>query len=255
MLSHYRMGEYKISELGKGDLRWEAHSGFASVSQGRCHIIGELLCIGPALHEEPGAFKGDYYDSLKPLPCWDFTKFYCENCVLYSCVDRRRLTWDQLTAIKAGDCGSNKGRLNTSGPARPSINHGKPQKIMCNLSGYEVTRNPDSSLCWRARSGSRGIKTGDAYIKEGILFLEAGRQEPYSYLHDDFRVQLNRLPKWHETKYFATQAKIFACPIPQAKRSLLVLPQRGKKDSLNQARKSSLLGFIGKKISNFFTRF
>ena len=88
----YRLGDYKILELGTGELRWEAHSGFAQFQKGRCFPKGTILFICPAESEQIGFLKGEFLDHIKAFPAWSKTRYYCRDFEIYNCRTGKRVT-------------------------------------------------------------------------------------------------------------------------------------------------------------------
>jgi len=105
----YKLGEYKIIESDTGELRWEAHFGFATLQEGRCFRKGTILFIGPAENDRVGFLKGDFLDHIKQFSKWSKTKYCCRSLEIYHCRTYRRVTKQQMLlwmldrAIDEGD--------------------------------------------------------------------------------------------------------------------------------------------------------
>lgn len=186
-------------------MRWQAHAGFAAVVEGRCYKLGDVLFIGPPLMEEPGGFKGDFLDSLKCLPAWERTRFYCVNARLSRCSNGQRLTWEEvaaLAAVSATDCYSGE---------KLAIHCEIPQTGNYRLGKHEVIKDEDGSLRWQGLPGSRSIKAGMAFILGDLLFLEPGLQKPFPRGREEFLNRLELLPQWIATNYFVTQTMLRDC--------------------------------------------
>ncbi|MFZ0448217.1 MAG: hypothetical protein WAL98_03160, partial [Desulfatiglandaceae bacterium] len=92
----YKLGEYKIIESDMGELRWEAHFGFATLQEGRCFRKGTILFIGPAENDRAGFLKGDFFDHIKPFPAWSETKYCCRGLDIYHCKTCKRVTKQEM---------------------------------------------------------------------------------------------------------------------------------------------------------------
>lgn len=205
MPHHYRVGEYLLSDIGGTDIRWEAHSGFAASQKGRCHILGDLLFIGPPLEEETGAFKGDFLDSLKPLPVWNRTNLYCVNARFYRCSDGHPLAWDEVAALSASSYALDRSDAKSSMPS------GDPPEGNFRMGRYEIIHEGDGFLRWRGHPASRSIVEGEAFIIGDFLFLGAGQQNAQLRAREEFGQRITQLPPWRATSHFVTNATIREC--------------------------------------------
>ena len=205
MPRHYRVGEYLLSDIGGTDIRWEAHSGFAASQKGRCHILGDVLFIGPPLEKETGAFKGDFLDSLKPLPAWSRTNLYCVNARLYRCGDGHHLAWDEVAALSASSYAIGRS------VGKASMSSGDPPEGNFRMGRYEIIHEGDGFLHWRGRTSSRNIVEGEAFIIGDFLFLGVGQQKAQLRAREEFGQRLTQLPPWRATSYFITNATIREC--------------------------------------------
>ena len=199
MFTYYKLRDYKISQIGGAEMWWEAHHGFAASRQGRCKARGQVLLLGPHLHEEPAAFKGDFLDSIKPFPVWSRTEFCCERGLFFSCGDGRGISWDEIAALEV------RSPVSTE-PCQGSFNL---------LSRYEIICCPGSVSKWKAASGARQFKQGKALVLDDILFMEPGVLAPFNRPRGEFTLYLQRLPFWSRTPYFATQAVVTPCSQPK----------------------------------------
>jgi len=78
--NNYRLGEYKLIETGMGELRWEAHCGFAALHEGRCFRKGAILFIGPAENDQIGFLKGDFLDHIQAFIDADIIRYQIRRC-------------------------------------------------------------------------------------------------------------------------------------------------------------------------------
>lgn len=208
MPHHYRVGEYQLSDLGGTELRWEAHAGFATIQEGRCYILDEVLLIGPPQIEEPGAFKGDFLDSLKRFPIWEKTRFYCVNACLFRCSDGRCLTWEEVAALAAITA------LNRNSTERPDKVLDDLLVGNFRLGTYEIFRKNDGSLRWQGHPGSKNIKEGKAFLLGDLLFLAPGMQKAYPKGREEFNRRITLLPPWKATTYFVIHMMLRECQKP-----------------------------------------
>jgi len=79
----YRLGQYEIIEDRNGTLWWRSHAGIADTKGGRCLIEGKMLILGPSEIQQPGSLRREFMESLKKLPNWDKTEYYCSSHSLY----------------------------------------------------------------------------------------------------------------------------------------------------------------------------
>ncbi len=92
----YRLNEYRISEFGDGRLWWDAHSGFGSQIGGPCFVYGSILLIGTRCNEENGFLKLEFNGTLKKLPLWNRTRYFCFASTLLDVSSGRNTCEDQL---------------------------------------------------------------------------------------------------------------------------------------------------------------
>ena len=79
----YKLGRYEIIEKYDGQLFWKSHSGLGSPKGGKCHIMGNILFIGPRETETSGLMKRQFMQLLIRLPDWERTKYYCPSYAIY----------------------------------------------------------------------------------------------------------------------------------------------------------------------------
>jgi hypothetical protein len=87
----YRLKEYRITELSDGRLWWDTHSGFGTQIGGPCYVYGNILIIGRQGNEENGFLKLEFIESLKRLPRWNRTRYYCFASALLDVSSGRKI--------------------------------------------------------------------------------------------------------------------------------------------------------------------
>jgi len=119
---NYRLGEYKLIETGMGELRWEAHCGFAALHEGRCFRKGAILFIGPAENDQIGFLKGDFLDHIQAFPVWSKTRYYCSAFDSYHCETGREVAEQEMLMWMLGR-GVDEGGIkeDTTVPNHPSV--------------------------------------------------------------------------------------------------------------------------------------
>jgi len=153
----YRLGEYKIIESGIGELRWEAHSGFAEFQQGRCFTKRTILFIGPAENDQMGFLKGDFLDHIRTFPAWSKTQYYCSAFEIYHCKTGKRVSKEEMLRWMLGPGGGEGGSASREGTFR--------------LGRYEITRKTTGQIVWKSAQGPNTVREGIGTVLEGILFL------------------------------------------------------------------------------------
>ncbi len=81
----YRLGEHDITER-YGAIWWKAHAGFGTIRRGKCFIEGNILFLDAHCEtDESTLLKNEFLESLRKLPKWDRTKFYCTRFAIHEC--------------------------------------------------------------------------------------------------------------------------------------------------------------------------
>ncbi|MEJ2366455.1 MAG: hypothetical protein P8017_17610 [Deltaproteobacteria bacterium] len=213
--SIYRLTEYKIIEGGAGGLTWEAHFGFAAEQTGKCFRKGMILFIGPAESERLGYLKGDFFDHLKQYPEWSKTKYYCRGLEVFHCKTGKRVTevemylWgldQRVTHEEDSILSEEAGRSANSMSARSGKKSGAFR-----LRKYEMTRKGDDLVVWRTYAGPNIGRGGNCIILEDILFIGSWENERFNLIKRQFLSNLQRLPKWDQTRYFCPRLSLHDC--------------------------------------------
>ena len=157
----FRLQEYRISEFGSGRLSWESHSGFGAQVGGPCYIWGDILVIGNKCSEEIGFLKSEFLDSLKKLPKWRKTRFYCPASSLLEVSNDRAVSEVRLMQ-KPRYTGLESSTIDTVNIAEP---------ISYRLGHYRIRWTQDGDLHWYSSGGGRRIVAGSGVIVSDILFL------------------------------------------------------------------------------------
>lgn len=193
----YRLGEYKIMESGTGELRWEAHFGFAQSQEGRCFTKGTILFICPAESDQAGFLKGDFLDHIKAFPAWSKTRHYCRDFEIYSCKTDKRVTKQNMLMWMSSPNTREGANAQREGAFR--------------LGRYEMTRNVTGQIAWKTSIGRNASHKGTCTVIEDILFL-GRRGSPESNLNKcRFGENLAQLPQWDQTEYYCPKSSLCNC--------------------------------------------
>jgi len=213
--SFYRLGEYRIQEFGDGRLWWESHAGFGIQVGGPCYLWDQMLLMGAKRSEKIGFLKSEFLDSLKKLPRWRKTRFYCPASALLEVPHTHPARETNLMRKRPG---SSHPRSNLE-----SVGIDKP--VCFRLGHYRLAITPGGGLRWHGSGGGHRIISGPVVIESDILFLcgrveEETRQDKRAFLS-----ALQGLPIWDRTTFWcrslalksvATADKQVSCPIPTA---------------------------------------
>ncbi|SPD73564.1 hypothetical protein PITCH_A190140 [uncultured Desulfobacterium sp.] len=210
----YKLGEYKLTEYDAGHLRWEAHFGLGALKEGRCFTKGEILFIGPADNDRPGFLKAEFLDHLKKLPEWHKTKYYFAGLDVYNCMTGNRVTKEEMLfwMLKNGIDEDSRilpeksvQRLNNLSTRRDA------GELNFRLQKYQIILNADGHVLWKTYAGpSTGIG-GTGIILEDILFIGSPQNEQSNFTKRQFLADLQKLPKWDQTRYFCPKLSLHEC--------------------------------------------
>ena len=210
----YKLGEYKIIESDTGELRWEAHFGFATLQEGRCFRKGTILFIGPAENDRVGFLKGDFLDHIKPFRKWSKTKYYCKSLEIYHCRTYRRVTKQEML-LWILDRGIDEGdRLYSEESDQRSENistKGARRDVAFSLQRYEITRRADDQILWKTPAGPNTVRVGTCTVLEDILFIGPRQDTQSDLIRRQFTTNLQQLPKWDQTRYYSPKSSLYDC--------------------------------------------
>ena len=211
----YRLGDYKIVELGTGELRWEAHSGFAQFQEGRCFTKGTILFICPAESDQAGFLKGEFLDHVKAFPAWSKTRYYCRDFEIYNCRTGKRVTKQDMLMWTLG---SSRGKgANT------------PKEGSFRLGRYEITRKTTGRIVWKTAPGPNTVIKGTCTVLEDILFMGPRENTESNLMEHRFSKSLGHLSKWDQTEYYCPKSSPCDC------RSCSIVQEKRKTRSRNRA--------------------
>ncbi len=210
----YRLGEYKIIDFGTGEVRWEAHSGFAGLQEGRCFRKGTILFIGPAENDQIGFLKGDFLDNIKAFPLWSKTPYYCRAFDVSYCKSGKRVAKQEMLLWTLGRGRDEAHRPLPEGPTQRS-NPTMAWKAVTNetfrLEPYEIARETTGQIVWKTASGPNTISQGTCTVLENILFIGPGGNTEFYLTGRQFAEQLQQLPKWDQTEYYCPKSSLCDC--------------------------------------------
>lgn len=185
----YRLKDYRICQLANGRLWWEAHSGFGSQIGGPCCIWGDILLVGERCNEEIGFLKSEFLDSLRKLPRWRKTRFYCLASALLDVHTGQIVDEDRLVQTIS--------RQGKSVTYAETIHSREPESFR--LGRYHIIVNTDDRITWQCSGGAERTIVGQAAIESGILFLGPGQIGDQRTTRRDYLSSLRKLPEWAQT--------------------------------------------------------
>jgi len=210
----YKLGEYKIIESDTGELRWEAHFGFAMLQEGRCFRKGTILFIGPAENERVGFLKGDFLDHIKPFPAWSETKYCCRGLEIYHCKTSKRVTkqemllWILDRGIDEGDSLHSEESGQRSDNISVRLAAGD---VAFRLQRYEITKKANGQILWKTPAGPNTVRGGTCTVLEDILFIGQRQDTQANLIRRQFLANLQQLPKWDQTRYYSPKSSLYDC--------------------------------------------
>jgi hypothetical protein len=193
----YRLGDYKIIESGTGELRWEAHSGFAEFQEGRCFTKGTILFICPAGSDQIGFLKGEFLDHIKAFPAWSKTRYSCRDFEIYNCKTGKRLTKQDMLMWMIGPSRGKKANAPKEGAFR--------------LGRYEITRKTTGQIVWKTAPGPNTVSKGTCTVLEDILFIGPRESTESNLIERRFAKNLAQLPRWDQTGYYCAKSSLCDC--------------------------------------------
>ena len=185
----YRLKDYRICQFANGRLWWEAHYEFGSQISGPCYIWGDVLVIGARCNEEIGFLKSEFLDSIRKLPGWCKTRYYCFASALLDVNTGRVVSEDRL-AQKI----PLQGKSHTDAETIYSRESGSFR-----LGRYQIIVASDDCISWKCSGGADRMIVGLAVIESGILFLCPGKTGEEETTKRYFLSTLRKLPEWDQT--------------------------------------------------------
>lgn len=188
----YRLNEYRISEFSDGRLWWDSHSGFGTQIGGPCAVFGNILVFGTRCNEENGFLKLEFLGTLKRLPLWNRTRYYCFVSAFLDVSSGRNISEEQLQQMA-----SLSRRINSESKSQIIDNPGSFR-----LGQYQLSISADRNISWKSCGGTHQIVCGSALIESDVLFIGPGKYEKHQQNKKDFFNTLRTLPKWDRTTFW-----------------------------------------------------
>jgi len=143
----------------------------------------------------------EYHEKLSRLPIWYKTKYYCQNPSIYSCKTNKKVGISAVITTKPDKLHdiASKDLLSVS------------QNKSFQLGNYEINEKSDESTRWKTFAGYSGIKGGNCFMAEDILFIEPGEIEDAICLKKDFLRHLKQFPQWDKTHFFCPHVALYPC--------------------------------------------
>ena len=209
----FKLGGYKIIETDVGDLRWEAHFGVGEIKEGRCFKKGSILFIGPPEERSDGFLKFEFMARTKGFPGWLKTKYYCRGFEVYHCKTGRKVVKEkmQLWKYDSGIDGIDRRNSERTGMASNAISTKGTSTDAFRLQRYEITKKPKDQIVWKTHAGPHTLSVGTCIILEDIIFMGSRQIEQNNLNKRQFLANLEKLPQWHQTRYFSPKLSLHEC--------------------------------------------
>jgi hypothetical protein len=196
----FQMHHYQITEYANGSLWWEAHSDFGMQKGGECFIWGSILLINPWSEEKIGLLIGEFLDSLKKLPHWNKTNYYCFVSELLVVKTGRKPSAEFIKKMYAEQV-KNSGQVNYKDIPSGSYR----------IDRYLIIINEDQTISWRTSGHFDQIHVGKAFIESGILFLESNVVDESKQKKREFISTLSKSPNWNITLLWCRHSALRSC--------------------------------------------
>ncbi|MBI9084829.1 MAG: hypothetical protein JEZ11_14645 [Desulfobacterales bacterium] len=79
------------------------------------------------------------------------------------------------------------------------------------LAGYKIIQTVTGQLTWETHSGFSAFQEGQCFIKGSILFIGPAENNRHGFLKGEFLDDLNKYPKWMNTKYYCLGLTVHHC--------------------------------------------
>jgi len=158
--------------------------------------------MGARRNEAIGFLKSEFLDSLRKLPDWRRTRYFCLASALLD-VSSGRVVDEQRLAQKRprrGECGVDAADLSAMKPGA------------FRLTRYQINRAPNGSLSWTCCGGTDRMTGGPAIIESDILFLCPGQTGGAPESKKEFLSTLNSLPQWEGTPMWCRSLALKTVP-------------------------------------------
>ena len=220
----YRLNEYRISEFADGRLWWDTHSGFGTQIGGPCFVYGDILVIGTRSNEENGFLKLEFIGTLKKLPLWNRTRYYCFAAALLDVFSGRNISEERL---------QQKVSLSNMTSTGFKTMIGDNLEVF-RLGHYQIAIAPDCVISWKSCDGAHQIIGGPAVIESDVLFIGPGKYAGSQENKKEFFDSLGTLPKWDRTTFWCRSLALKPV-LPDEKTQLTLSSQ--KKESIPQKKR------------------
>ena len=199
--SSYRLGNYRITVSDDILVRWERHVPLAMARSGKCFLFGDVLIIGSKFSDEDGFQIGEFLDSVRKLPPWTRTRFYCFEGELFDCATGHALAEEALEPF------SSFAGMNRSTPfCADGVSSGTYR-----LGHNQITVAADHAIVWDAYGDLDRIVSGSCRIESGILIFGPQEYDKQGLGKQEFLDALSRLPQWDKTMAWCRGAVLRPC--------------------------------------------
>ncbi|WP_155316167.1 hypothetical protein [Desulfosarcina alkanivorans] len=221
----YRLNEYRISEFADGSLGWDAHSSFGTQIGGPCFVYGNILLIGAQSSEENGFLKLEFIGTLKRLPMWHRTRYYCFASALLDVSSGRNISKERLQQMVSLSNMTSTGSKTMIGD-NPGV---------FRLGQYQITIAPDCVISWKSHDGTHQIIGGPAVLESDILFIGPRKFDDPQQNKREFLHFLRALPQWDRTAFWCRSLALKPV-LTDAKR--LLTPSFQKKERISPKKRT-----------------
>jgi hypothetical protein len=183
----YRLNNYRIIVYDDVLVRWEHHAPLGMARSGRCYFFGDVLIIGQKSSDEDGFLIGEFLDSLKKMPPWVRTRYYCFAGELLDTATGQGLVDE--TVERFSSLASRFAHTHAE-VARPGAYR---------LGNYRITVEADHAILWQAYGDLNRIIGGSCSVESNILIIGQREHDEQGEGKHGFFDTLDRLPQWDGT--------------------------------------------------------